>query len=294
MYSLSPAPPKYPLNEYIKQYKLTNDENYLNYFLHCYEPTLNKTAWAFCVKYHQEHRFQDVKQTIVEALFEKLPEYDPSQGVTFLQFSKYYVQDALHEYVRINGSIYSIETQNRFKALRKANAIYYLCLDKGMDEHAAISACANQMALSENTVKTLIAEGIAFRYYNSTDSSVIIEEGEEIFEERYFIGDRSIDPATVVPQALFMDEIINIIEKLPYRQCRILYESCGIKCIYCGRIGKRKNYAGLANEFELYSESAVEKQRKAAIRQIIEELHYSDVVRLAPQYLARNLHENKY
>jgi hypothetical protein len=59
MYGLSPLPPKYALNEYVRQYKLTNDESHRNFFLHYYEPVLNKRARLFCEKYHQKHRFQD-------------------------------------------------------------------------------------------------------------------------------------------------------------------------------------------------------------------------------------------
>lgn len=67
-----------------------------------------------------------------------------------------------------------------------------------------------------------------------------------------------------------MDEVIDAIQALPYKQQQILYLSSGISCIACGRICNRKTYAELANSFELYSESAVEKQRKQAIRKVRE------------------------
>jgi hypothetical protein len=182
------------------------------------------------------------------------------------------MQNALHEFVRINGSFYSVEAQNRYRALRKVNAVYYRCMDKCMGEDDAIAYVLMHTTLSERAIRALIVEGRAFRYYDSTDSSVLIEEDGELFEERYFIGEHALDPGIIVSKALFMDEVVDAIEKLSYRQRRILCESCGGKCIYCGRVGKRKNYAKLANELELYSESAVEKQRKAAVKVIMNDL----------------------
>ena len=88
--------------------------------------------------------------------------------------------------------------------------------------------------------------------------------------DKYDKGNRTADPGEVVPNALFMDEVIDAIQALSYKQQQILYLSNGISCLACGRICNRKTYAELANGFELYSESAAEKQRKQAIRKLRE------------------------
>ena len=108
---------------------------------------------------------------------------------------------------------------------------------------------------------------------NPTSCITSDEDAPEKYE-RYDRGDRSADPGEVVPNALFMDEIVEAIEVLPAKQREILYRSCGIRCMACGRVGNRETYAELANRFELYSESAVEKIRKVASKTLYEKFSY--------------------
>ena len=68
-----------------------------------------------------------------------------------------------------------------------------------------------------------------------------------------------------MPNALYWDAVIDAVEALPFKQKEILLGSLGIRCMYCKRVGNRISYGELANRFELYSENAAEKQRKAAI-----------------------------
>ena len=44
-YKLFPAPPRRPLNEYIRLYLDEKDEKYLEWFLHYFEPQLNTKSW---------------------------------------------------------------------------------------------------------------------------------------------------------------------------------------------------------------------------------------------------------
>jgi len=48
MYRLKKAPPDRRLNDYIVEYKRTGDEQYLAYFLHYYEASLNIRTEKFC------------------------------------------------------------------------------------------------------------------------------------------------------------------------------------------------------------------------------------------------------
>ena len=73
-----------------------------------------------------------------------------------------------------------------------------------------------------------------------------------------------------------MDEVVDAVEELPLKQREILYRSCGIRCIACGRTGNRETYADIANLFQLYSESVVEKLRKTAINTLYEMFSYME------------------
>ena len=269
MYQIKPEPPQMPLNEYIRLYKETGDNLYFQFFLHTYEPQLNRRTQRIIERYCLADRYADVKQTIILALLSKLPEYDLSYGVDFLKYVDIHIRGSINDYIRIYGSCYTIQKVNHYKALKKVSAIYYDNADRTLDERVRL--IKEQTLYPDHTIRALIAESTDFRYYESFDPHYDEADDDNIAPEKY-ISDHSADPDVVVPFVLYMDEVIDSVEKLTYKKQEILYASSGIKCIYCGRISKRKNYAELANDFELYSESAVEKLRKRAIEDILRDL----------------------
>ena len=284
MYQLKPEPPKMPLNKYIRLYKETGDNLYFQFFLHTYEPQLNRRTQRIIERYCLADRYADVKQTIILALLSKLPEYDLSYGVDFLKYADIHIRSFINEYIRIYGSCYSVQKENHYKALKKVSAIYYDNPDKTLDER--VQLIKKQTSYSERTIHALITESTDFRYYESFDPHYDEADDDDITPQKY-VSDHSADPGVVVPFALYMDEVIDSVEKLTYKQQKILYASSGIQCIYCGRIGKRKTYAELANDFELYSESAIEKLRKKAIEDILRDLSAKGIIHTLKIRLAK-------
>ena len=276
MYRIFPAPERKPPDEYIAIYARTKETEYFEAFLHYYEPSLNRRAQRYCSNYWVEHLFADVKQTIVMTLYEYAHQYDISQSVSFLAYTKLMVQEAVHDLIRQNGGVHSIAAASHYRRLRKVNFLHYANLDLGLSQNASIRMISEQLSITEKKVISLIAEGKCFRDFVSFAELAEDTADEDVPDiyERYDRGDKTADPGEVVPNALFMDEVVDAVEELPFRQREILYRSCGIRCMACGRTGNRETYADIANMFQLYSESAVEKLRKAAIKTLYEKFAF--------------------
>ena len=71
IYRITPPPPKWDLQEYIRQYVQTGDDKYFYWFLHYYEPTLNEKAKFFRNKYSMEE-YLNCSQRITQALSESI------------------------------------------------------------------------------------------------------------------------------------------------------------------------------------------------------------------------------
>ena len=276
IYRINPAPEKLTLDEYIQLYQTTGEDYYFHAFLHYYEPSLNRRTMRFCYNYWVEHLFLDVKQTIVTTLFEYADKYDTEKSVPFLAYTSLMVREAVHDMIRINGGVHSIANASHYRRLRKVNYLHYFNRDQGMTDYQSAQMIAEELNMTVSKVFAMIAEGKCFRDFESLaerQRDLSDEDAPDVYD-KYDKGDRTADPGEVVPNALFMDEIVDAIEELSYKQQQILYLSSGISCLPCGRICNRKTYAGLANSFELYSESTVEKQRKQAIRKMRERFAY--------------------
>lgn len=89
IYRISP-PPKWDLQEYIRQYVQTGDDKYFYWFLHYYEPTLNEKAKSFRNKYSMEEHFADIKQSLVTGLCKALINFDISIS-PFLPYAQRYM-----------------------------------------------------------------------------------------------------------------------------------------------------------------------------------------------------------
>ena len=92
IFRLDPAPPKPEnINDYIVRAVQENDMTYFLYFLHHYEPRLNRKVYRFFLNegffQYDPVRFLDYKLSCVLALLECLQNYDPSKGAEFLTFA---------------------------------------------------------------------------------------------------------------------------------------------------------------------------------------------------------------
>ena len=160
MYRLKKSPPNMRLNDYIAEYKRTGGEQYLAYFLHHYEATLNIRTEKFCERYGQLQHFQDIKQTIAAAMFVKLSDYDPAIGTDFTQYTDLYVAEAVIDYIRRSCGAVSIN-ESAFDTLREITAIYYANPQASVEEQ--LREIKRQKGYDEKKVHEFLRYGELFR-----------------------------------------------------------------------------------------------------------------------------------
>ena len=269
MYRLKKAPPDIRLNDYVVEYKRTDDEQYLAYFLHHYEATLNIRAEKFCERYGQLQHFQDIKQTIVAAMFVKLSDYDPAIGTDFTQYTDLYVADAVMEYIRQNCGAVSIN-ESAFDTLREITAIHYADPQASVEER--VWEIKKQKGYDEKKVYEFLRYGELFRYSTSlNDVEVDEDEGRAPLSE--CIGDPFGNPEYIVLKRLFIEAIAAAVDTLGYRDLRLFLRYIGLRRVGDGfaddePLSKTK----IAAHSQIGSVDAVNKRFKQIIRKIKDEL----------------------
>ena len=119
IYRITPPPPEWDLQEYIRQYVQSGDDKYFYWFLHYYEPTLNEKAKSFRNKYSMEEHFADIKQSLVTGLCKALINYDISIA-PFLPYAQRYMEREAHNYIRTMRTGYSVQSEFEYARLRKS------------------------------------------------------------------------------------------------------------------------------------------------------------------------------
>lgn len=100
IFRLDPAPPKVEdINDYIVSAVRENDLIYFTYFLHHYEPRLNKRVYRFLltegIDRYDPLRFLDYKLSCVLAMLVCLQNYVPDKGADFLTYARHFIGNAL-------------------------------------------------------------------------------------------------------------------------------------------------------------------------------------------------------
>ena len=158
MYHLEPAPPKYELQQYIELCFSEKDDRYFTWYLHCYEPALNRIVRSAAEHNSMLHHFEDLKAEAVLGMLEALQKYDTESGVPFLAFQKSFIRAAIDDYIRINRDGMITMTKDTYPVLKKIMALFY---DGG--EHSgkdSICRIAETMGLSEKTVRAYLSIGL--------------------------------------------------------------------------------------------------------------------------------------
>jgi len=225
MYQLKKAPPDRRLNDYVVEYKRTGDEQYLAYFLHHYEAALNIRIEKFCEHYGQLQYFQDIKQTIVAAMFAKLHDYDPTIGADFTQYTDLYVAEAAIDYIRQSCGAVSIN-ESAFDTLREITAIYYADPRASVEER--LREIKRQKGYDEKKAHEFLRYGESFRYSASLNDMEVDEyEGRTPLSE--CIGDPFGNPEYIVLKKLFIEAIATAVDALGYRDLRLFLHYIGLR-----------------------------------------------------------------
>ena len=159
IYKLKPAPPKMHLQECIELYLKEKDDKYISWFLHYYEPILNKSVMGFVQEYAMPGHFADLKSACVFALLKALQNYDVTKNKSFENYyTEFYVKRAVHEYVRTMRTGYTIPTEDEDARLRKIMALYRENDYRNDDE--TIGKIAEELNLKPKKVIEIISAGL--------------------------------------------------------------------------------------------------------------------------------------
>lgn len=250
----------------LRLYIETGDATYFTSFLETFAPQLDRRIPRFAKLYKLEHHIEDLKSVYIETILTELPSYNPTLKVPFFAFAEKHLLEALHDYARLNGGAFAIGQAGHYRRLRAAAYFYYS--SDLQTHHERIHSVAERLRTSADAVQKLLAEAEAFRFY---DGIYPFENNDNTHEPNDInFSDASLDPSKIVERELLRDELIDATEKvLGFREQQLLLRSCGIRCIYCGRLCKRETYAELANHFEYSSASTVEKARKKVIENLV-------------------------
>lgn len=264
MYRLPDKPPEMKLNDYIVEYKRTDDSYWLACFLHNFEQkVLNGWVFKLCEKHNQHSRYQDIKQEIVQVLLEKLDSYDLAAGTTLIQFAGCVMVNAVHDYMRKNVGIYLL-SDKYYQNLRKVNAIYYR--DSKLSHDVRIKTVIAETDLSLKKVLGYIDDGKWFRYPESIESNI------SDFEHFKGTPDIYSPPEYIILRDIFMAVYLGSIENLRERDRQLFFDYLGIVNFARGWvIDKKKIRLGdIADKHHLRDEQSITNR----FRKIVAELRY--------------------
>ena len=225
MYQMTPKPPEMPLNDCIVQFKQTGDEQFLQYFLHFYESKLNSRAESFCLQQGYLHHFQDIKQAMIEAILEKIKNYDPDMGAAFLTYVHRHIEAAAHEYVRQNCGAIS-PSEYHYDNLRKVMAIFNDMPEA--TEAERYQAAMEKTGLSEEQVYQHLKQSELFR------NPIDIDKGSRNEDDGFLplaekVGDINGNPEIILFRRWLYEALISEVDALSHKDYHLLLDCCGLK-----------------------------------------------------------------
>lgn len=239
-YRLTPAPPKMDgFQEYIALYFAEMDEMYLSWFLHYYEPSLNTQIMTAVQEYSMQGHFTDMKQAAVYGILKALAHYDISLGVPFLVYKEYYVKNEIDEYIRTMRTGYTIQSNDEYRLLRRAMALYN---KYGRSDDETLARIAAEIGKSVRDTKEIIAAGLRNMSYIESYRRYADEDAEESAED--VTSDDSSDPGKVFFDEWKADAVFDRYEKLDVRARSMIAVRLGF-CMEChGVLEKAANENG--------------------------------------------------
>jgi len=225
IYRINPPPPEWDLQEYIRQYIQTGDDNYFYWFLHYYEPSLNEKAKFFRNKYSMEEHFADIKQSIVTGLCKALMKYDISIA-PFLPYAQRYMEREAHTYIRTMRTGYSVQSEFEYARLRKVMDIFNHSGGEFTEE--TISQVAAQIGESYDKTKSIIEGGIL------TENYVDVQSNDEDDEQTtdFLLPDSSLNPENIYFKQELYNKLYEAYDSLEYTEKIMLAQHLGF-CPEC-------------------------------------------------------------
>lgn len=258
------------LNAYFIKAIKSRDKGYFEAFIKTYESVLQKRAEHFVSRYNlNEDDTEDIKQIFLETLWFAFIDYDTSDPIPLLQYTKKAAHHKQLDYIRTAKNACTVPTQNGYNELRKVMGIYNSALELSAD--ARIALAVKETGFAEKKVTELIAISKATEY---PFGIVPTEDDEEELDGA--ISDELIEDPSI---SLFHEAWRNICreyfrkaaDKISPKDKQILSLSLGV-CFDCFGIFKPSTYAEIAMKQGASGEKSIEKKRKTAIEKFAKQL----------------------
>ena len=227
-YRLAPAPPKKDdFQDYIDLYFAEKDEKYLSWFLHYYEPTLNTQMMTAVQEYSMRGHFVDMKQAAVYGILKALSNYDISLGVPFLVYKEYYVKNEIDDYIRTMRTGYTVQSNDEYKLLRRAMALYN---KYGKSDDETIARIAAELGKNVKDTREIITAGLRNMSYAEFYRQYADEDGESSAED--VTRDDTTDPAKMFFDEWRADAVFDRYEKLDIRERSMIADHLAYRIVH--------------------------------------------------------------
>ena len=225
MYRITPPPPKWELQEYIRLFVETGNDKYFYWFLHYYEPQMNYLAKEYRKTYKMEEHFADIKQAMAYGLCKALVNYDISKS-PFFPYANRYMEREAHNYIRTMRTGYSVQSEFEYARLRKAMAIYKDLGGEFTEE--TIAQDATQIGESYEKTKSIIEGGILTENYTDVQSNDEDDAGTTDF----LLPDSLLNPESIYFKQELYDKLYEAYDSLEYTEKIMLAQHLGF-CPEC-------------------------------------------------------------
>lgn len=225
MYRITPPPPKWELQEYIRLFVETGNDKYFYWFLHYYEPQMNYLAKEYRKTYKMEEHFADIKQAMAYGLCKALVNYDISKS-PFFPYANRYMEREAHNYIRTMRTGYSVQSEFEYARLRKAMAIYKDLGGEFTEE--TIAQVATQIGESYEKTKSIIEGGILTENYTDVQSNDEDDAGTTDF----LLPDSLLNPESIYFKQELYDKLYEAYDSLEYTEKIMLAQHLGF-CPEC-------------------------------------------------------------
>ena len=262
IYKIYPVPPKMEdLQDYIDLYFAEKDDKYLMWFLHYYEPILNDTVTDIIERYSMQGHFSDIKQACVIGIFKALQDYNKSEHGSFITYKVRIMWNEIHEYIRQMRTGYTVPSESKYRTLRRIMRLYS---EYGYSIES-ISKISNEVKLSEDNVKAIIASGIENMNIVDFYVSYTDEESEETMTD--VTSDADFEPLKVLLENEKFSYVRDAFYRLDYRERLVVSEYLAF-CPDCFKLKPNKTKLSEIATKLCLTPDAIENEYKKAINKM--------------------------
>lgn len=196
---LAPAAFAGKYNELASLYAAEKDEKYFRWFLHFYEPEINKRVRKLAGGYNLPDCADDLKNAFAIGIFSAMKKFSPESDVSFTDFMEGFIQKELTEVIRTNWMGASFSNAKEAALARKTVALYREI--KSGTEEEKIRSIAQKIGRTPENTKDILISALRnqpavdiYRAFVDTDGEESLEEyieGSVSAEDEYFSLERS-------------------------------------------------------------------------------------------------------